>query len=60
MLMLKRCTIEDAVQEDLIFHFGYSQPAEIARLTTMLLITPEILTNFEKNTMFVTNLKMKD
>lgn len=40
---------EDAVQEDLLFHLAIAKAAGNSTLNTlMLMITPEILTNFEK------------
>ena len=40
---------EDAVQEDLLFHLAIAKASKNATLNTiMLMITPEIITNFEK------------
>lgn len=40
---------EDAVQEDLLFHLAIAQASGNSTLNTlMLIITPEIITNFEK------------
>jgi GntR family transcriptional repressor for pyruvate dehydrogenase complex len=40
---------EDAVQEDLLFHLAIAKAAKNSTLNTlMLIITPEIITNFEK------------
>lgn len=41
---------EDAVQEDLLFHLAIAKAAGNSTLNTiMLMITPEIITNFEKH-----------
>ncbi|MDY7394894.1 FadR/GntR family transcriptional regulator [Aureibaculum sp. 2210JD6-5] len=41
---------EDAVQEDLLFHLAIAQASGNSTLNTlMLIITPEIITNFEKH-----------
>lgn len=40
---------EDAVQEDLLFHLAIARASKNATMNTfMLMITPEIITNFEK------------
>ncbi|NND16720.1 MAG: FadR family transcriptional regulator, partial [Eudoraea sp.] len=40
---------EDAVQEDLLFHLAIARASGNSTLNTlMLMITPEIITNFEK------------
>ena len=40
---------QDAVQEDLLFHLAIAQASKNATMNTlMLMITPEIITNFEK------------
>ena len=40
---------EDAVQEDLLFHLAIAKASGNSTLNTlMLMITPEIITNFEK------------
>jgi len=40
---------EDAVQEDLLFHLAISKASGNSTMNTfMLIITPEIITNFEK------------
>lgn len=40
---------EDAVQEDLLFHLAIAQASKNSTMNTfMLIITPEIITNFEK------------
>ncbi len=41
---------EDAVQEDLLFHLAIAKAAKNSTIETfMLIITPEIITNFEKH-----------
>ncbi|MGY0391378.1 FadR/GntR family transcriptional regulator [Bizionia sp. KMM 8389] len=41
---------EDAVQEDLLFHLAIAKASgNVTMNTFMLMITPEIITNFEKN-----------
>jgi len=40
---------QDAVQEDLLFHLAISKASNNGTMNTfMLMITPEIITNFEK------------
>ena len=40
---------EDAVQEDLLFHLAIAKASGNSTMNTfMLIITPEIITNFEK------------
>ncbi len=47
---------EDAVQEDLLFHLAIAKASGNGTLNTlMLMITPEIITNFEKHHVCTTN-----
>ena len=40
---------EDAVEEDLLFHLAIAKASKNSSMNTfMLIITPEIITNFEK------------
>ena len=51
---------EDAVQEDLLFHLAIAKASKNATMNTfMLIITPEIITNFEKYHVCDSNLSMK-
>ncbi|MGB5553475.1 MAG: FCD domain-containing protein, partial [Flavobacteriaceae bacterium] len=50
---------EDAVQEDLLFHLAIAKASGNSTMNTlMLIITPEILTNFEKYHICDANLTM--
>ena len=51
---------EDAVQEDLLFHLAIAKASKNATMNTfMLIIIPEIITNFEKYHVCDSNLSMK-
>ncbi|TVZ57329.1 transcriptional regulator, GntR family [Lutibacter sp. Hel_I_33_5] len=51
---------EDAVQEDLLFHLAVAKASGNSTMNTfMLIITPEIITNFEKYHVCDTNLSQK-
>lgn len=51
---------QDAVQEDLLFHLAIAQASKNSTMNTfMLIITPEIITNFEKYHVCDANLSFK-
>ncbi|NKI31751.1 FadR/GntR family transcriptional regulator [Croceivirga thetidis] len=51
---------EDAVEEDLLFHLAIAKASKNATMNTfMLIITPEIITNFEKYHVCDSSLSMK-
>ncbi|WP_298793805.1 FadR/GntR family transcriptional regulator [uncultured Allomuricauda sp.] len=51
---------QDAVQEDLLFHLAIAQASKNTTMNTfMLIITPEIITNFEKYHVCDANLSFK-
>ncbi|WP_394749947.1 FadR/GntR family transcriptional regulator [Spongiimicrobium salis] len=51
---------EDAVEEDLLFHLAIAKASKNVTMNTfMLIITPEIITNFEKYHVCDSNLSMK-
>ncbi|MGX1930596.1 FadR/GntR family transcriptional regulator [Flagellimonas sp. 2504JD4-2] len=51
---------KDAVQEDLLFHLAIAQASKNSTMNTfMLIITPEIITNFEKYHVCDANLSFK-
>ena len=51
---------EDAVEEDLLFHLAIAQASKNSTMNTfMLVITPEIITNFEKYHVCDANLSFK-
>jgi GntR family transcriptional repressor for pyruvate dehydrogenase complex len=51
---------EDAVQEDLLFHLAIARASGNSTMNTfMLIITPEIITNFERYHVCDANLSLK-